>query len=74
MLSDVAVDEIIVGVISLLSVVAGTLVQRGRKPAASEPTPDTDGMGSDDLRDALTGLSQENRRLRARLESLEGRK
>ena len=73
MLNDVAIDEIIVGIVSLLGVAAGTVFQRKRQgetpdaPERQQDWPDSE----DDLRDALRGLSQENRRLRARLKALE---
>ncbi len=72
MLNDVAIDEIIVGIVSLLGVAAGTVFQRKRQGDTPPEPQQEDWSGSeDDLRDALRGLSQENRRLRARLKALE---
>ena len=72
MLNDVVIGEIIVGVVSLVGVVVGTVFQRKRQGETPDAPEQQDWPDSEeDLRDALRGLSQENRRLRARLDALE---
>ena len=73
-MNELAWDEIIIGILSLLSVVAGTVIQKQRHPVPAAVVPKeslekehTKLYSQDDLINVIVNLNTDNRNLRKRL-------